>query len=70
MGACESGFAVEYGGVCRGDVVGAFESDNPIPSRNRDFALWGAVPKSAFLITFVATDKSNPRAGSASKARC
>ena len=43
MGAFESGFAVEYGGVCRGDVVGAFESDNPIPSRNRDFALWGAV---------------------------
>ena len=41
--AYESGFAVEYGGVCRGDVVGAFESDNPIPSRNRDFALWGAV---------------------------
>ena len=44
-----SGFAVEYGGVCRSDVVGAFESDNPIPPRNRDFALWGAVLRSELL---------------------
>ena len=65
MGAFESGFAVKWGNVCKCDVVGAFESDNPIPSRNRDFALWGAVLRSELLVTFVSIDKSNPRAGSA-----